>query len=229
MTSSPTTLVGKPWEILRNGNLTPQHPHTVDIFGKSGGSGGYASQISIIDEYGVGFVLLTAGPVGSLQILYRTVVGTIIPAIDEEARVQSGKYTGNWSTERTQGNDTEAPTSLSVELDNRTGFRLASLTRNGTDMLAGLRAVFEAEIAAFGALILDPNFRIYPTGIESQVPPSEAETILSKLPNFSGHAELIRQDWHIHMGIIPLDTAKTSDLPGQDSLDEFCASWEVVD
>lgn len=45
----------------------------------------------------------------------------------------------------------------------------------------------------------------------------------------SARAELIRQDWHIHMDIIPVDTAKISDLPGQDSLDRFCGSWQAVD
>lgn len=152
MTSSPTTLVGKPWEILRNTHLVPGHPNTVDIYGKSGNAGGYAAQISLIDEYGVGFVLLTAEPPGSLDILYRALVGTIIPSIDEEARSQSEKYTGEWMTRGTE----DTSISLSLKMDNGTGLQLTSLTRKNTDMLAGLQVVFEAEFISFrlGSLTL---------------------------------------------------------------------------
>jgi hypothetical protein len=228
MTSSPTTLVGKPWEILRNANLVPKHPHNIDIYGKSGGSQGYAAQISLIDQYGVGFALLTAGPAGSLDILHRALVGTIMPAVEEEARDQSEKYTGNWTTPMT----TAAPISLSLAMDNGTGLRLTSLTRNNASMLAGLRAISKAQFLSFSAAILDSDLRVYPTGIESPVPSAEAQAMLSSESpeaNCDSNANLIRQDWHINMDIVPVDTAKMSDLPGQESLANYCMSWQATD
>jgi actin-related protein 6 len=59
---SPYTFVGMPWEIYRPVDLTPEHPHPVAIFGKSGGAMGYRSQVSLVDEYGIGIVALSAGP-----------------------------------------------------------------------------------------------------------------------------------------------------------------------
>ncbi|RMJ23989.1 Beta-lactamase [Aspergillus sp. HF37] len=233
MTSSPTTLVGKPWEILRNTNLVPKYPHNIDIYSKSGGSAGYASQMSLVDQYGVGFALLTAGPAGSLDILHRAVVGTFMPAVEEEARDQSKKYTGNWTTPMTTSATTAAPISLSLAMDNGTGLHLASLTRNNASMLEGLRAIFKAEFLSFSAAILDSDLRIYPTGIETPVPSAEAQAMLSKSEspeaNCDSSANLIRQDWHINMDIVPVDTAKMSDLPGQESLANYCMSWQATD
>ncbi|KAK4102529.1 hypothetical protein N658DRAFT_340576 [Parathielavia hyrcaniae] len=38
---SPYYFAGMPWEIYRGYNLTPEHPHNVDMYGKSGGAPGY--------------------------------------------------------------------------------------------------------------------------------------------------------------------------------------------
>ena len=88
-TSSPYSLVGRPWEIFRTANLTPEHPHTIDIYGKNGGANGYISQMVVVDQYGVGIVVLNAGSYSSASILYEAMLSTFLPAVEEEARAQA--------------------------------------------------------------------------------------------------------------------------------------------
>lgn len=137
----PTHLVGKPWEILRTTHLTPAHPHTIDIYGKSGGAAGYVSQIGVIDQYGVGVVVMSAGPGDKVSILYPAVLGTLMPAVEEAARAQARKYTGEWSTTSTRGLNSSASIQdqaddnvksdsihLTLVQDTRGGLKLTSLT-----------------------------------------------------------------------------------------------------
>ncbi|KAF7585910.1 hypothetical protein BBP40_009873 [Aspergillus hancockii] len=232
MTSSPTTLVGKPWEILRTTNLTPPYPHTIDIYGKSGGLLGYMAQISLIDQYGVGIIVLTAGPVDSMNILYRAITGIIAPAIEQETRDQSTKYTGKWTSVKantTQPNTSPA-TLLNITLDNGPGLKLSTLTHKNISVLASIQTIFKAAYTSMGFGILSPDLRIYPTELEVPVSRSEADTLLSwaGLPG-GPDVSLVRQDWRVNLDIVPMDGGAMSDLPGQRSLDAFCASWQVVD
>lgn len=139
MTGSVENLVGRPWEIQRTASLVPDNPHTVDIFGKSGGAPGYIAQISLVDEYGVGFVILTAGPLESAtaSILIDALIDSLIPAIDEETRMQAQRYTGNFSvpTSSDSDNHTDTPVELALAL-NGTGLKIESIKRNGSDGLS---------------------------------------------------------------------------------------------
>ncbi|OJJ39817.1 hypothetical protein ASPWEDRAFT_25613 [Aspergillus wentii DTO 134E9] len=228
MTSSPTTLVGKPWEILRTTNLVPAHPHTIDIYGKSGGAMGYMSQISIIDQYGVGFIVLTAGPADSMDILNQALIGTFIPAIEEETRSQSQRYTGTWSTENTASNS--SPIILTIAQDNGSGLILTNLTRNESSILDAIQKIWLYQYTATGFGILNSQFRIYPTGISNPVPSNESSILLSQAGvSDTENTELVRQDWRINLDIVPIDGRAMSDLPGQGSLRVYCASWQSVD
>ena len=227
-TSSLSTLVGRPWEILRTTQLTPEHPHTIDIYGKSGGAAGYRVQLSAIDQYNVGFVTLTAGPVDALNILNPAIMGTIMPAVEEEAREQGKRYTGSWSTTSAGG------VQLNTSMDNGPGIKVDSITRNGSSIIEAIKGIFESEFTSFGFGILNPDLRIYPAGIEIAVPSNETSSLLAATGHSSsnddtGAPDLICQDWRINLDIIPLDGEAMSDLPGQRSLDEYCASWQTVD
>ena len=85
-TGSLYSLVGVPWEIFRANDLTPEHPHTVDIYAKGGGAYGYQSQMAVLDEYGAGIVLLIAGSPLAMQPVYDAVLATLVPALDDIAR-----------------------------------------------------------------------------------------------------------------------------------------------
>ncbi|PLN77933.1 beta-lactamase family protein [Aspergillus taichungensis] len=223
MTSSPTTLVGSPWEILRTTHLTPTNPHTVDIYGKSGGALGYTAQFSLIDQYGVGTVILTAGPVGALDILYHSVLGTFLPAIEAETRAQSTKYTGTWSSSQPPN------TTLTLTLDTNPGLHLTTLTHTNNSIKDALTEIYKTQYTPLGFGVLAPELRLYPTGIETPVSPAEASSL--------GHPSrrLLRQDWRLHFDIVPVDGAAVSDLPGQEGWgadgdgEAYCAGWQMGD
>lgn len=217
MTSGVDGLVGRPWEIQRTKNLTPENPHTVDIYAKGGGANGYVSQMSIVDEYGVGFVVLTAGPRESAtaSILNEAIIASFIPAVDKEARSQALPYAGNFTVKTDQDSaknetDKAAHVKLDLVLDGGTGLKIDSLSRNGSNILTGIGRLWDYLLPMTG--ILNPDFRIYPTGIEKLV---------------EGEDNVVLEDWRINFDAIPSDNAAMSDLPGQGKLSKICASWQM--
>ncbi|KAL4929264.1 serine hydrolase domain-containing protein [Aspergillus undulatus] len=254
-TSSLNTLVGRPWEILRTTDLLPsKYAHTIDIYAKSGGAMGYMAQIAAIDQYGVGLAVLTAGPVDSASILYRAVLSTFIPAIEEETRSQARQLTGTWTSRSnpsagTTRRDNSTNTSneqaeITLSLDDGSGLKLTSLTRGNSSIIDAIRTIWEAEFQPLGFGVLpDGDFRLYPTELETPVPAPEASTLLAHLAPHKHHArgfdfnskakrinnaQLIRQEWRINFDIAPID-AGNSDLPGQNVATQYCGSWQVVD
>lgn len=219
MTSSINNLVGRPWEIQRTENLIPDNPHTVDIYAKSGGAMGYVSQLSLVDQYGVGFVVLTAGPRedATASILNEALIASMMPAIDEATRQQAQIYTGNFSIPLLSiaGDDQKSSNSsvkLSLSIDHATGVKIDSLTRSGSDILAGIQKLWDYMIPQTG--ILNSDFRIYPTGIDNSV---------------EGEDNVFLEDWRINFDIVPSNNAVMSDLPGQGKLSsKVCSSWQTA-
>ncbi|KAF3903283.1 hypothetical protein ABW20_dc0109767 [Dactylellina cionopaga] len=142
--------IGLPWEIYRATNLTPAHPHTVDIYAKDGGAFGYVSRIGIIDQYGVAFVVLTAGDTEALYPLAEATVSTLIPAVEEAARSEAGKYTGFYVSEDKGGyggnSTTVAPVAANFTIDDGPGLKLESLSRNGSDILEAISAIWASQM-----------------------------------------------------------------------------------
>lgn len=216
-TSSLNTLVGQPWEILRTSSMTPKYPHTIDIYGKSGGAPGYISQINVIDQYGVGVVLSTAGPLGSkaAYIINEAVLSAILPAVEDETRKQAGMYIGEYTSQKGDNeNETDySSIKLKTVVDNGTGIKLESLSRNDSDILEGIRKVWSVTLATVGQLA--PEMRIYPTGVEKTVT--------------NGNKNLVEQDWRINFDLLPNVNEQASDLPGLGKLEALCTSWQTVD
>ncbi|KAF3481769.1 beta-lactamase [Arthroderma uncinatum] len=217
-TSSLSTLVGQPWEILRTSNMTPEHPHTIDIYGKSGGAPGYISQINIIDQYGIGVVLSTAGPMDSTAayIINEAVLSALLPAIEKETRKQAGMYIGEYiSQEKASEKAGEyAPIKFKTSMDDGPGIKLDSLTRNGSDILEGVRTIWATSLAMIGPLTSE--MRMYPTGVEKSVPKV-------------GNENLVEQDWRINFDLLPYGNDQKSELPGLGRLEALCTSWQTVD
>lgn len=213
--SSPSSLIGQPWEILRTTDLTPKYPHTIDIYAKNGGAQAYAAQISAVDQYGVGSAVLTAGPYGSLNILNEAVMGTLLPAIEEETREQAQIYLGDYTNSAGPSPPSEAPIEFKVRMDGKSGLKLDSLTRNGSNILDAFPIAAGIALQDFG--IIYDDYRLYPSEVETR---SKKE---------SGKGEIIRQDWRIHLDVIPTDTDLMSDLPAQGALQEWCSSWMITD
>ena len=215
MTSSPFALTGGPWEIQRTTTLTPAHPHTINLYAKGGGAHGYVSQMSIVDQYGVGFLVLTAGPSLPANVLNQALIASLLPAIEEEARVQAGKYTGTFTS---AGDETETPVSITLGMDDRTGLTLDEITRNGSSILDAIPMLWSQLLPMMNPL--NPAFRIYPAELEFPVPDDEDG-------NGNG-IPLIREDWRINLDTLPSENAANSDLPGQGSLlGGACWSWQL--
>ncbi|PGH12652.1 hypothetical protein AJ79_04150 [Helicocarpus griseus UAMH5409] len=233
MSSSRSTLVGDPWEIQRTTNLTPDHPHTIDIYAKSGGSNGYVSQFSLVDQYGVGFLALTAGPPGSVSILNDALIGSLMPAIEQETRDQAQKYLGNFTSGAATSSElakkqSEAPVTLALSMDDKPGLKLDALTRNGSSIIEGILTIFTQALPMTG--ILNPDFRLYPSEYEVPVPADDKDAY-SNLPFDSekGRKNLVREHWRINIDMVPQDNKRMSDLPAQGALVDICLSWQLAD
>ncbi|KAL2852472.1 beta-lactamase/transpeptidase-like protein [Aspergillus pseudoustus] len=236
-TSSLNTLVGRPWEILRTTDLLPpKHAHTVDIYAKSGGAMGYMAQIAVVAQYGVGLAVLTAGPVDAMDIIYRAVLSTFVPAIDEEARFQARRLAGTWKSNpgnKTRGNENII---LTLGLDDGTGLKLSSFTRGNASIIEAIQAIWAAEYLALGFGILPDEFRAYPTDLEIPIPASEAQALFGETHDYSHYntrhreiIQLVRQEWRINLDTVPLGGGLMSDLPGQNIATQYCGSWQTVD
>ncbi|KAL2821736.1 beta-lactamase/transpeptidase-like protein [Aspergillus cavernicola] len=248
-TTSLNILVGRPWEILRITDLIPHHAHTVDIYSKSGGAIGYMAMIAVIEQYGIGVSVLSAGPVDAMNILYRAVLGTFVPAIEEEGRFQSRRLAGTW-TSRSSPNSTHTQRivgneriKLTLDLDDGLGLKLTSLTSGNASITDAIKTKWEAEYLTLGFGILPDTFRLYPTNLEIPVPPSKASSLLT-MSHHSNHSynqlhhartceekdgKIVRQEWRINLDIILLNGAAMSDLPGQTTATQYCGSWQTVD
>jgi actin-related protein 6 len=206
---------------------------------------GYMAQIAAIDQYGVGVIVLTAGPVDAMDILYRALLGTFIPAIEEEARFQSHRFAGTW-TSKTSPPSNESQTrsnekiKLTLDIDNGTGIKLASFTHGNASIIAAIKKIWEAEYLALGFGIMPDTFRVYPTGLKIPVPASEVESLLAQSDSHShlhhsrshddeDKVRVERQEWRINLDIVPLNGAAMSDLPGQTTATQYCGSWQTVD
>jgi actin-related protein 6 len=203
------------------------------------------AQIAAIDQYGIGVAVLTAGPVDSLDILYRAVLGTFLPAVEEEARSQAGRLTGTWTSNPSLTNTTSSKNAsstekvkLTLDMDDGTGLKLTSFTRGNNSIIDAIKTIWTAEFLPLGIGILPDELRLYPTDLETPVPASEASALIARhrrhqrtrdYKNSTGGAQLVRQEWRINFDIIPLGSSLMSDLPGQNTATQYCGSWQVVD
>ncbi|KAF3279071.1 hypothetical protein TWF970_004180 [Orbilia oligospora] len=201
--------VGLPWEIYRTTNLTPAHPHTIDIYTKDGGAYGYVSRIGIIDQYGVGFVVLAAGDTEALYPIAEATVAMLIPTVEEAARNEATKYTGLFG-----GNEGNEGVLANFTIDNGPGVKLESLVRNGSDILEAIAIIWESQKVSLGPLSKD--FRIYPMEVSTS-------------QEHSNH-RIIKEDWRIAMEVTgEIGSDKKSELPSAGAFAKGCNTWQTYD
>jgi hypothetical protein len=146
-----------PWEILRLNTLTPEHPHTVTIYSKTGGAQNYRSQLSFIDEYGLAISVLTAGPMKAAPILADAVISTFVGVVDEEARVQARRYEGFYKNENVEA----------VLEQDGDSMVLTSLRRNGTDIVSSLKDIWGLTLGDFLPDLGD-KIRLFPSDLRDE-------------------------------------------------------------
>lgn len=214
LAGSQYTFVGQPWEIYRPPGLIPNHPHTVSIYGKAGGAYGYNNQMAVLDEYGVGIIILTAGDPPALPYLYDAMLSTLIPTVDAIARTQAQHYTQTFLSGCSAVNTTNVADytcTVATVTQDSDSLVLTSVFRNNQDVIAGIQQMWIVAVAPFIA-DMGPMFRIFPT--EDQVP-----------IDLNGRI-IIREAWRLWPELIyPLD----SDLPGRGLGFYDCKSWTLGD
>ncbi|KAI0812997.1 beta-lactamase/transpeptidase-like protein [Xylaria sp. FL0064] len=229
-TGSLYSLVGTPWEIYRTQDLTPEHPHTVDIYAKGGAAYGYQAQMGVIDEYGVAVVVFTAGSPLAVSPIYDAVLSVLVSAIDELAREQAVDrgYTGTFvngaiSTasadsipkEELRDNSSHASFNVTIIQDSDS-LVLNTVQRNGIDILSSLHEIWSATIGGFLA-VTPTTARIFPINIRK-------EGVLS-LPD-GAQKRVIREDWRVEWDFAP---SGDTELPGVGLSAGNCLAWTLTD
>ncbi|KAL8408413.1 hypothetical protein RB594_007015 [Gaeumannomyces avenae] len=220
-TGSPHSFFGMPWEIYRPppqalfsktyDAKTGHGGHTVTIATKDGAAYGYRARMSVIDEYGVGVVLLAAGDSGSaVTAISDAMLSVLIPAVDAAAREQAVElgYTGTFQNSCGGGPSLSATLAL-----DGTSLVLQSLSRAGKDMVAALLEMFGL---TYGMLV--PNYRpgsllrLYPAEVSTR------ETL--------GGRRVVKEDWRF---VWDVTRQSSSELPGAGVGAYDCLAWEAVD
>lgn len=223
-TGSSRASVGTPWEIFTPdaGTLTPDHPHTVPIYAKNGAAYGYNAQVGVVDDYGIGVVVLTAGEARAYGPIYDATLSTVVGAVDEAARAEAGErgYTGSFEGP-CMDNDTgavdQACFNVTVQQD-IDSLKLTVIERNGSDMLATVREIWAVTVGQFlPGPGLDGDFRIFPVDVSEMATTDDGKNV-------------IREDWRIWWPIEPAANNSESDLPGVGfSAQQDCLVWTTAD
>ena len=220
-TGSLYSLVGVPWEIFRANDLTPEHPHTVDIYAKGGGAYGYQSQMSVLDEYGAGIVLLIAGSPLAMQPVYDAVLATLVPALDDIAREQVVErgYTGTFVDGAFSpcANESAAAVEFNVTVvQDVDSLVVKGIERDGKDILASLHEIWGVTIGGF--LAFRPlKARIFPVQIRN-------EGTLT-MPDGT-EKRVVREEWRLEW---EFEANGNTELPGAGLSNSNCLAWTVTD
>ncbi|KAI5459635.1 beta-lactamase family protein [Mariannaea sp. PMI_226] len=199
----PYTMSGMPWEIIRPFNVTPEHPHPISIFGKSGGAVGYRSQLSFFNDYGIAVLILTAGDMKAAPFLTDAMLATFLPAVDEVSRTQAKQYERTFTSEKAA----QAPIEASFSQDNES-LVLSSLYRNGSDIASALHELWTLAMGDYMPK-LGEMIRVFPSDLVSQNTTMDKELVT-------------REVWHLWPEVI---AGSKTDLPGSELEDHICVNW----
>ncbi|KAI1358051.1 beta-lactamase/transpeptidase-like protein [Xylaria arbuscula] len=219
-TGSLYSLVGTPWKIFRTNDLTPDHPHTVDIYAKGGAAYGYQSQMAILDEYGAGILLLTAGSPLAVQPIYDAVLATLVPALDEIAREQARMrgYTGTFVEDPffPCGNSSASADVNVTVIQDTDSLVLHGIERDGKDILAALHEIWAVTIGGFLA-VTPSKARIFPIQIRN-------EGVLTM--SDGTEKRVVHEDWRLEWEFV---ASVNTDLPGAGLSARNCLGWTLTD
>jgi len=222
---SQYSMVGTPWEIMRpppellfpskEGKFNSSNSgreHSVSIYTKDGAAYGYNSRIAVIDEYGVGVVIMTAGGPNIAGTVLSAVLQTVVEAADTAAKEETRKngYAVSFVGNTTDETDS-VPANVTTTLDG-SSIRIESMYRNGTDMLDAIREVWLVTMGPLmGPLAEKGYWRLYPAEITTE-------------SEFNGK-KVVREDWRLWLDY---ELPKT-ELPGSELSDHNCMGWTLTD
>ncbi|KAG8426592.1 Actin- protein 6 [Metarhizium acridum] len=201
--------VGMPWEFSRPLTLTPSHPHPVTVAGKGGGAQLYSSQLNIVDEYGVGLIMLSAGNSGASTVLSDALLATFVPAADEASRDQAEKqYARTFKSERTSTQNKSVEASFKLDNDSLV---ISEIRHGGDDVFGGIKKIWGLTIGQYTATF-GSAMRLFPTDLY-QTTQMDGKNVTAEVwrlwPEFGEPIE--------------------SDMPGSNSGFENCLQWTLGD
>ncbi|KAM3497194.1 hypothetical protein MY10362_009447 [Beauveria mimosiformis] len=207
---STSTAVGMPWEIFRPADLVPKHPHPITIYGKNGGALGYRSQLSVLDEYGIGLIVLSAGAMSAQPVLTDAMLAESVPAIDEVSRKQADyEYARNFGTNCNDRNSSgRADITFKQDIDSLT---VSSFHLNGSDMLTSITEIWNLTMGQYSSPV-GPKLRLFPSELVKQTK-VQRETLTSEM-------------WLLWPELI---AGERSDLPSTGLEHENCMTWTIGD
>lgn len=209
--------VGMPWEIRRYANLTGGgggggggHPHPVTVHAKSGAAPLYRSHFALVDDYGLGIVVLTAGAMHALTHIYDAVLSVIVGAADKVTREHAeAEYAREFTS---CGNGMTNETVKARPMLDEDSLLVSALSRGDADVLAGWLKVLNESLGTFGPRILD-LVCLFPTDLSETVTLGDGEVETKEV-------------WRLWPD---LDAPAVVDLPGAGLERDDCLGWTLGD
>lgn len=122
--------------------------------------------MGIIDQYGLGFTVLTAGGFSEAATnLADTLLTILLPAVEEATRSEAQEYVGNFTSSK------EHKSTIRTTMDNGPGLILSNLTRNGSDIIAAIQGIWASQPVPLGGL--SETLRLYPADVSRSVQVTE--------------------------------------------------------
>lgn len=154
-TSSLIGAVGRGWEIYRAVTNT-QHNRVIDLYTKGGNLPGYGANMILVPDFDVGISIIMAGQRGTIgSVIASVIIDTLLPALDEAARVQAdAAFAGTYTA--SDGLNSSLVLSTTPGLP---GLTIAAWVSNGTEMVSQFipHSIFP-----------DEKFQMFPTNIVSE-------------------------------------------------------------
>ncbi len=205
----PNSFSGLPWEIFRTSTLTPQHPHPVTVYGKNGGVLQYRSQISVIDEYGLAVVVLTAGPMQAQQILTDYMLYSFVPVFDQISRLEADQ--SYCHTFHSQGTNDSASTLNVTIIQDDESLLVKSFYRDDVNVGAAIPELWNLTFGQY-TNPYEHTLRLFPT-----------ELLVNKVID---GASVRGEVWRLWPEVL---RGAVSDLPGAGLGATDCMAWTVQD
>lgn len=118
--------------------------------------------MGIIDQYGLGFTVLTAGGFSEAATnLADTLLAVVLPAVEKATRSEAQEYVGNFTSRK------ERESIIRTTMDNGPGLILSNLTRNGSDIVGAIKGLWASQPVPLGGL--SETLRIYPADVSHSV------------------------------------------------------------
>lgn len=94
-----STYYGMPWETFRTDRYHSDHSRPTTFVMKTGGLSGYYSNISVLQEYGLGLTILVGGNVALVEEAYKSIWSELLPSMENIIwRSIDAEYSGTYTS-----------------------------------------------------------------------------------------------------------------------------------